>query len=390
MSFHRPSVLASCRHRFRVRKNPGPAEHPQIFRGCGCQGPERLTLCYHSPASAYRHSTSITGFSPAAAGSGAAMMCRKSGPGRGVIARELAAGSIKPNVPAGAGRWVLTGPDHAGVTAVPGLGRRPRPAFRSAERGAHLHVCRASGTWGARVMIETAAARISRAGVSPRQAITASVLAMLCLIAEAGALGAVPAVSSVVSRWDGACSPPRRRSRSAGGAGAGQGPAAGGSAPAPGPAFLLAWPGTPGPGGRIRCVRPAGHARRAGSSATRSSGGAASRVIAFTPGGVLAGHRIGAVNDGLLGVEQRAAWKTASGFPARTTYSPFAVCFPVQPGAGSGNQYPLAPPALPLVLLWPMLLGKGLTSSCSVGHRDVPDCPGPRRFFLAFCEPRRA
>ena len=199
-----------------------------------------------------------------------ARMCRKSGTRRGVIPDELAAGSIKPNNACRCGRWVLITPGERRARA-----RAKANGRHSGRLGeARPHVCRASGTWerGPRSRRRLPG---SPGRVSPRQAITTSGLVpwpMLCPVPDAAALGAVPGRLVRGQPLEGACSPRRRRS---GGAGVGQGPATGGSAPAPGRPFPLTWPRTPGPGRRIRCDRPAGHARRAGSSATRSSGATA-------------------------------------------------------------------------------------------------------------------
>jgi hypothetical protein len=80
----------------------------------------------------------------------------------------------------------------------------------------------------------------------------------------------------------------------------------------------------------------------------------------FTPCGVPAQHRIGAVNDGLLGVEQsvpHGSWIWITGAHDVLTV---AVCFSAQPGTGSGNQYPQTLPALPSVWLWPMVVVSGI------------------------------
>ena len=54
-----PWAVASRRHRFRARKNPGPATQPQIFRGCCYLGPEQQPLDYASLTLTHRASGNL-------------------------------------------------------------------------------------------------------------------------------------------------------------------------------------------------------------------------------------------------------------------------------------------------------------------------------------------
>lgn len=148
-----------------------------------------------------------------------------------------------------------------------------------------------ASTWGARAMIETAACRMSRAGVVPRPPSRRRARCPgRCIAQSQMPVRSVrcPAVSSKVSHGDGARSPQRRRFPQCRRCGRWPRTSSRRQCARTRLAFLWTWPRTPGPGGRICCDRPAGHARRAGSSVRRSSGATAavqlrSRHVACWP-----------------------------------------------------------------------------------------------------------
>ena len=138
--------VASCRHRFRARKNPGPAVHPQIFAGAPAwvrSGDPHFTI---SGLLRIGHSAANNRFlaaMPVGTLASTAKMCRKSGTGRG-WSRRIGGGVTSCQTTCRRGHWVLI---TSGRPWRGGSMRRPWATARSPGRGRQLHVCWTSGSW---------------------------------------------------------------------------------------------------------------------------------------------------------------------------------------------------------------------------------------------------